>query len=107
MYKSEVLAWQIIEKPEACVKRHMSLRFLLSGILFFEAKGPTSDTGELLSCLEMLPAIYSSLNPSPTTSFDSMITRKDFGSIVLISLRIPYICLLLQAHIMMCLSSLE
>ena len=30
----EVLAWQIIEKPEACVKRHMSLRFLLSEILF-------------------------------------------------------------------------
>ena len=106
MYKSEVLAWQIIEKPEACVKTHEPPVFIIRNSIF-DAKCPTSDTDDLLSCLKKLTAIYSSLNPSPTTSFDSMITRKDFGSIVLISLRIPYICLLLQAHIMMCLSSLE
>lgn len=60
-----------------CKKTHEPPVFIIRNSIF-DAKCPTSDTDDLLSCLKKLTAIYSSLNPSPTTSFDSMITRKDF-----------------------------
>lgn len=48
---------------------------------------------------------YASLNPSPTTSFDSMITIKHLGSTSFTIFRIEYICLLLQAHMTTSLSA--
>ena len=34
VYKSEVLAWQIIEKPVACVKRHEPPVFIIRNSIF-------------------------------------------------------------------------
>lgn len=54
-----------------------------------------------------ISSLNSSLNPSPSTSFDSTIIVKAFGSTRCAIFLIVYICLLLQAHITTAFSFLE